>query len=177
MPLIDRVTRLFRADLHAVIDRIEEPQVLLRQALREMEEELAQAAARLKATQLEREQLQRRSREIEQSLAGIGGELDLCFAAGNEALVRTLLRRRLEGERVLQALRQREAACARRLAEDGTRQAERQRELEQLRQRAMLFQPDEHAAEGAPRFGDDLAVSEADVDLALLREREARRTK
>ena len=177
MALIDRVTRLFRADLHAVIDRIEEPQVLLRQALREMEEELGQAAARLKATQLEREQLQRRAREVEQSLAGIGGELDLCFAADNEALVRTLLRRRLEGERLLQVLRQRESACARRLAEESKRQAERQRDLEQLRQRAALFQSEEEVCEGMPRFGDDLTVSEADVDLALLREREARRTK
>lgn len=177
MALIDRVTRLFRADLHAVIDRIEEPEVLLRQALREMEEELVHTAARLKATQLERDQLQRRAREIEQSLAGIGGELDLCFAADNEPLVRTLLRRRLEGERLLQALRQREATCARRLADESTRQAERQRDLEQLRQRAALFQPEDRGADGAPRFGDDLNVSEADVDLALLREREARRTK
>ena len=46
MPLVDRVARLFRADLHAVMDRIEEPDVLLRQALREMEEELALGAAR-----------------------------------------------------------------------------------------------------------------------------------
>ena len=34
MPLINRVSRLFRADLHAVLDRIEEPDVLLRQAAR-----------------------------------------------------------------------------------------------------------------------------------------------
>lgn len=36
MALINRATRLFRADLHAVLDRIEEPDILLRQAVREM---------------------------------------------------------------------------------------------------------------------------------------------
>ena len=41
MALITRVSRLFQADLHAVLDRIEEPEVLLKQAVREMEEELA----------------------------------------------------------------------------------------------------------------------------------------
>ena len=41
MALITRVSRLFQADFHAVLDRIEEPEVLLRQAVREMEEELA----------------------------------------------------------------------------------------------------------------------------------------
>ena len=173
MPLIDRVARLFRADLHAVMDRIEEPAVLLRQALREMEEELAQGAARLKAGALEREQLQRRTAELERSLAGIGGELDLCFAAGNDALIRTLLRRRLEGDKLLQVLRQREAACARRLAEDGQRQAERQRALDELRQRATLFDSGETASEPL-RGPDELSVSEADIDLALLRERQAR---
>ena len=38
MALITRFSRLFRADLHAVLDRIEEPDVILRQAVREMEE-------------------------------------------------------------------------------------------------------------------------------------------
>ena len=42
MVLISRISRLFRADLHAVLDRIEEPEALLRQAIREMEELLAQ---------------------------------------------------------------------------------------------------------------------------------------
>ena len=41
MTLITRLSRLFRADFHAVLDRIEEPETLLRQAIREMEEEIA----------------------------------------------------------------------------------------------------------------------------------------
>ena len=40
MPLIDRFTRLVSADLHALIDRIEEPELLLRQAVRELDDEL-----------------------------------------------------------------------------------------------------------------------------------------
>ena len=41
MALINRMSRLFTADVHAVLDRIEEPDVLLKHAVREMEEELA----------------------------------------------------------------------------------------------------------------------------------------
>jgi phage shock protein A len=176
MPLVDRFARLFRADLHAVMDRIEEPEVLLRQALREMEDEVAQGAARRQAATLECEQLQRRATELEQRLAPLGSELDLCFAAGNDALLRTVLRRKLEGERLLHALRQQQAACARRAAEEGERQAARQRDLENLRQRAALYASSESAADPLqPGHGEDLVVSEADVDLALLREREARR--
>ena len=34
MAIVTRLTRLFRADAHAVLDRLEEPEVLLRQAVR-----------------------------------------------------------------------------------------------------------------------------------------------
>ena len=36
MALINRMSRLFTADIHAVLDRIEEPNVLLKHAIREM---------------------------------------------------------------------------------------------------------------------------------------------
>ena len=43
MALINRVARLFKADFHAVLDQIEEPELLLKQAVREMEDELAES--------------------------------------------------------------------------------------------------------------------------------------
>ena len=42
MALITRVSRLLRADVHAVLDRLEEPDVLLQQAIRDMEEVVAE---------------------------------------------------------------------------------------------------------------------------------------
>ena len=56
MALISRVSRLLRADLHAVLDHLEEPDVLLRQAVREMEEALAGDTARLQRLRREHEQ-------------------------------------------------------------------------------------------------------------------------
>ena len=46
MALINRMSRLFTADVHAVLDRIEEPEALLKQAIREMEEEVQGAEQR-----------------------------------------------------------------------------------------------------------------------------------
>ncbi|MGH8477659.1 MAG: PspA/IM30 family protein, partial [Methylococcales bacterium] len=42
MTLIDRITRLFRADIHDLLDRIEDPSIVLKQAVRDMEQELSQ---------------------------------------------------------------------------------------------------------------------------------------
>jgi phage shock protein A len=92
MALVTRLTRLFRADAHAVLDRLEEPDILLRQAVREMDDEVARNGQALKALELDHAQTRARIAEIDSSLAGIGGELDLCFAADNRGLIRTLLR-------------------------------------------------------------------------------------
>ena len=51
--LINRVTKLFQADINAVLDRIEEPEVVLKQALREMEESLAAEERRLESMRIE----------------------------------------------------------------------------------------------------------------------------
>ena len=89
MALITRLSRLFRADMHAVLDRIEEPQQLLQQAIREMEEALLHEEQQLKLLQHEQGQLQRRLQGLEQSLEKSEEELDLCFESNKEELARS----------------------------------------------------------------------------------------
>jgi phage shock protein A len=169
MAIIDRVGRLFRADVHAVLDRLEEPEVLLRQSIREMEEALAAAAARLATTERELASAQRRGAELRAAIEKTAAELDLAFDAGNEALQRTLLKRRLEHEKLAAQIAQRADALAQNATSQREKLAAQQRDLEALRQKAELF---ETAAPGeAPR---EAVVTDADVELALLRERRAR---
>jgi len=175
MAIVNRITRLFTADVHAVLDRLEEPDALLRQAIREMENALAERAQQLKALELDREQLRRRSAEVERSLITIREQIDLSFNAGNETLVRTCLRRRLEAER-LQHLFEQRLALLHQQIEPAMPVLEQQRErLATLRQKAALFD-----IGGGPAADDRgcnaAAVSEADIDLALLREQQTRRS-
>ena len=72
MALITRVSRLFRADFHAVLDRIEEPDVLLKQAVREMEEDIARDEQRGKALTHEQGQLDKRSRDLDDGGPRVG---------------------------------------------------------------------------------------------------------
>ena len=72
MALITRVSRLLRADLHAVLDRVEEPEVLLRQAVREMDAALGEDRRRTKLMEHEQTQLVARERDAVRSLERIG---------------------------------------------------------------------------------------------------------
>jgi phage shock protein A len=176
MALITRISRLFRADLHEVLDRIEEPDVLLRQAVREMEEELAYDEQRVKVLDHEQAEMISRQNGIEQSLAEIEEGLDVCFASGKDDLARSLIRRRLEAQRHLEILGSKRSALQDTLAGLRERVANNRTRLESMRQKAALLTeagtPDHR---GGSWQSPDFSVREEDVDVAFLREQQKRR--
>jgi len=175
MALITRLSRLFRADMHAVLDRMEEPDILLRQAVREMEEEVANDARQQKIVGQQREQIRARIAELDSGLEAIVEELDLCFEAGNSELARTLLRRRLEGERLRKRLAQASKALETQYVELERALEDRRRRLETMRQKAALFDNAPAGRDGDSAWSsDDLDVTDADIELAFLREQQRR---
>ncbi len=112
MALINRMSRLFTADMHAVLDRIEEPDVLLKHAIREMEEELARCEQHVRTLDHERGLLADRHRKVQSALMELNGQLDVCFTNGNDELARKVIKRRLETQAARPAHRR--AARARR---------------------------------------------------------------
>ena len=174
MALITRMSRLFRADVNAVLDRIEEPGVLLRQAVREMEDDLAGDEQRARLLEHEQHQLDVRLAEIERVLHELGEQLETCFDSGKDDLARVLVRRRLEAEQ------QRRLLTGRRDALAGTRAALRRRlddnrrRLEAMRQKSELLADDEVDRREAQWSGSDGAVRDEDVEVAFLREKQRR---
>jgi phage shock protein A len=175
MALINRVSRLFRADLHAVLDRIEEPDVLLRQAVREMEEALARDEQRIRVLNHEQGQLIARENDIEQSLNDIDAELDVCFASGKDDLARPLVRRKLEAQRFTKHLVRKRAILQDSLAGLGVRVEEHRAQLDSMRQKAELLAEDQPGNdEGVTWMTPDVSVRDEDVEVALLREKQYR---
>lgn len=175
MALITRMTRLFRADLHAVLDRIEEPDLLLRQSVREMEEALARDQQRLKLLLHEQGEVQTHRAEAAGRLKNIDEELDVCFRAGSEALARPLIRRKLERQRYTEHLERRASALAKTIEALRTQVEENLDRLRGMRQKMELLASEsrESAGEGAWENAD-CAVGDDEVEVALLRERERR---
>lgn len=179
MAFFNRLSRWFRADLHALLDRMEEPGPLLKQALREMEEALAQSAQQLAALERELAQARRRREVLATRVRTAAEELELCFGTNQAQLLRPLMRRKLETERlaaqVEESVRQLEAEHERRQSQLGIQQ----QQLTELRAQVLLIDEDAvvtPAAAGAAAggFAESAGVSETDVDLALLREQQRR---
>src|SRR5919109_723533 len=99
MTLIQRMTRLFKADLHGILDCLEEPEEVVKQTVRDMEEALANKEQTLTALHAALQRLAAEEAELVRAARDIENNIDVCFQAGNEALAKTFLRKRLETER------------------------------------------------------------------------------
>ncbi|WP_260293098.1 PspA/IM30 family protein [Sedimenticola hydrogenitrophicus] len=175
MALINRITRLFRADLHAVLDRIEEPDLLLRQAIREMEAAFAEDEQRSRLLQHELAQLSGQQQSCHGKLAAMDEELDICFQSDQESLTKQLMRKKLELERFSEQLEGRRQTLQQALTELSRRLSDNRTRLEGLRQKAQLLEPqpgDSRAQDRREPAG--IHISDADVEIALLREKRKR---
>jgi phage shock protein A len=180
MALINRVSRLFKADFHAVLDQIEEPETILRQAIRDMEDELAASEQRVALCVQEQETLAARRTEILASAAELDRQLDLCFDSGKDELARGVVRRKLEAERLLKRLDAEVEANVRFLDRQREQINDNRATLEGLRQKAELI-VSRTPSDGSSASGDqlnrlarDLRVDEDEVEIAFLREKAAR---
>jgi phage shock protein A len=177
MALINRVSRLFKADFNAVLDQIEEPEQLLKQAVRDMEDELLAAEQRIAGRVHEQDVISKRIREIVSSIEDADEQLDLCFESDKDDLARGLIRRKLEAERLTRRLQSRFDANAATLETEGKQLAENRRTLEGLRQKADVFVhrpcPAGNLDESA-WLAREMNVSDDEVEIAFLREQSAR---
>ncbi len=173
MALVSRLTRLFQADFHAVLDQIEEPDALLRQAVRDMEDALTRDEQRLKHLHADRAQMTNRLDELQTSLTRLDEELDVCFAADKDDLAKGVIRRQLETHKLGAILARKKATIEEELGDLDARTVENRGRLESMRQKAEML------AENEPVGGPfdptpDIIVHADEVDVACLREKQKR---
>ena len=174
MALINRISRLFKADLHAVLDNIEEPQSLLKQSVREMEDDLACDEQNLKNLQLERMRLQTSLKEINQSLEKANDELDICFDSNNEELAHRLVRRKLESERCRNFFTRKYENFKTRITETTQRIDENRKRLQSMQQKLELFASNSQQQNKEYTITPTFQVNTDEVDVAFLREKQQR---
>ena len=190
MAMITRLARLVRADLNAVLDRLEAPELVLAQAVRDMEQALDQEHRALSGLDRELERLARRDQVLSEEetrcsdaiAAGLEQAPGDGPATDRDALVRPLIRRRLETARRRAALRSRAADVQAERGRLAARVEAHAARLDDLRSRAALAAP--AAAESAvddpadPRWrapgesawsAPDAPVGEAEIELELIR--------
>lgn len=173
MALITRISRLFEADFHAVLDRIEEPDLQLKQAVREMQFALDQDRQRLKLLQHKADQLAKSTSDLASGLKGFDAELDTCLAAKQDELARDLIRRKLAGDKQLQALQQQSAGVEAQRQQLTAEIDEQSQQLTSMKQKLELLVSDDRVFAGG-NFVQTEVIRSEEIEIALLREKERR---
>jgi phage shock protein A len=171
MTLIARLSRLFQADMHAVLEKIEEPGLLLKQAIREMEESITSDDRQIRCWEYEQQQLANKHDRLAASLSDMEGQLSLCFKSNKDDLARSLVKRKLETQQAKQLLNEKIAVLEEKTSRLTLQLTEHKAQLTGMKQKAEAFLDENRIS---PTHWDipPVAVRDEDVEVAFLFEKQ-----
>lgn len=179
MAIMSRIFQLFKADLHGVMDQIEDQGLLLKQHLRDMEASLVQKEVRLKQMCFARDQAQRdyetgmkKSNQLEQ-------DLEVSIQKDRDDIARVLIKKLKTLKRIQSERRSHIDRLNHEIGQFRENIDQQRRQYEQLRQEAADFL-NRTERQGGYNSGSGVAVdfcicdiSAEEVELELLQRKEA----
>lgn len=184
MALINRLNRLFRADLHAVLDSIEQPETLLRESVREMAAVIDSDQRGLQQLTQQALALADQQQQLNDALQTLAQELDVCFTAEQEELARGLIKRRLQTQQALVVLGQHQQQVRSQVAELTERLQHNRSRLQAIEQKLVLLASSDRANQTGQNhqqnsqligtIASSTVIDEAAVEVAYLAEKQRR---
>jgi phage shock protein A len=139
MAISTRIKRLFHADANAILDVIEEPDAILKQAIREMQENLDWKRGRLARNEKNLETLKTNKLHLSEQIAKLEEDLKLCLKEGSEDLTRKTIGRKLSLEKQSKIVERRISNLTRRCEEQTSEVEAQQAQLESIVEKAEFF--------------------------------------
>lgn len=176
MRFIDRFMNLARADAHGVLDSLEDPGLVLKQCLREAENELNADKARRDELARLLEQLAGQHESLVRRGDALEDEIKLAIGEDVEDLARFSIRRLLATQRKREGLSQEIRLASEECSGLESRIAMRDTELDELRLEVEVHLARERTAVTgcvSPEHDRDsgIAIRDEEIDLELLRRR------
>ncbi|MFH2098276.1 MAG: PspA/IM30 family protein [Pseudomonadota bacterium] len=174
MGILTRMVRLCRADIHGVMDCLEDRELVLAQCLREMEEEMDAAEGRIRETGEHLAALGREREEKAAQAARADEDADLALAREREDLARFFIRRHKLLAAALKVLDAAIPQAARHLEVLEETRRERSLSLENLKNRSRelsVARGEGVCSNSAP--GQGAMPTDHEVELELLKRSEA----
>jgi phage shock protein A len=179
MTIMTRFLRLMKADVHGVMDQLEDKGLLLRQYLREMETSLGHKEAQLNALSDRMERLSVHVQRQEAEMKKVDQDVDLALSKEKDDIARTLIRRHRDLEIATGHLEEQIGA----LAQEKTRLVEtindQKLQYDTLQARAEVWhrraadEPFVSATRSFPNAGPPSHSCDEEIELALIRRKAA----
>ncbi|RIL07390.1 MAG: hypothetical protein DCC75_10060, partial [Proteobacteria bacterium] len=173
MSIANRLIRLVKADLHSILDLLEDPGVVLRQAIRDMQEEIEANEKMLEDIAKRRACFVKERESISSASAQTQDQLELCLREGKDELARVAVRKKLSLSKRAALVERHAANLAKQHDELAKQLSGRKEQLARVREKSELFEEMEASSQAKCESASDqdLAVSEREIELSLLEEK------
>lgn len=179
MNIMTRFVRLFKADVHGVMDQLEDKRLLLRQYLREMETSLGQKKARAEALSAHMDRLSAQLARHRSEMGKLDHDVDLALGKEKDDIARKLIRRRLDFAAAVARLDEQLSGLTQEKGRLTETIAEQQLQYDTFKARADAWQmrceddPFAGAARSFPDDGGPAPILEEEIELELIRRKAA----
>lgn len=177
--MLSRFVRIWKADIHGVMDEFEDKGLVLKQGLRDMEDELEKKEMQLKQLEASHDQAGRKYDAAAERYGKLEADLASGLSGGHDKICRTLIRRLKEEERLMASLEdyRQELASEIENLRQGLAGQHRQYQDCLMRSREFFLREEQQnwqegfAGLAGDKFG--AAVTDEEVELELLRRKAA----
>jgi phage shock protein A len=161
---------MLKADVHGVLDLLEDPADLCNQAIRDMEMEIEGERERNLQLKVRQQQVQQQKEQLEQRMCDLNGQIQACLCPTTRELAKDLVRKRIEYQRRLEILIRRSKEDDAESARSEQRLKGFEERLAAVREKLELFVERWSYRESRQRSNSEVTeawVSDAEVEAAL----------
>jgi phage shock protein A len=179
MGIASRIVNIFKADIHGVMDQLEDQGLLLKQYLRDMEQALNQKEADIARKIARRSQIQKEHAKYSQQYEVLDNDLTVAVQKGKDDIARTLIRKTKPLARLRDQLGEQLASLDEELVQLKAHLSRQRLQYDQLKIRSteyfhrteMLDREKDMHAIVSDNIGEEL--SEEEIELELLKRKES----
>jgi phage shock protein A len=178
MGIMTRFVRIFKADIHGVMDQLEDKGLLLKQYLRDMEVALEQKKARLKKVNVSRNQALRERDKYHQEIKNLEQDLEVAIKRNKDNIARLLIKKLKPLTRLREDIEGHIGTLDQEIAQFEECIDQQHFQYEQLKQRATEYFYQAEQKEWEKTFADFLPgsitqeLTEEEVELELIQRKE-----
>ena len=182
MGIMTRMAKIFKADIHGVMDQFEDQGLLLKQHLRDMEEALSSKEADLKKMQVTRHQIQQELDKYKKQGENLERDLGVAIQRDKDDIARMLIRKIKPLKDLTDEITHRIETLDQEIAGSRDQLDQQRLQYEQLKHRAVEYfyrAEKQHWQKNMSTLSFDYRTGEptqAEVELELMRRKETLRT-
>ena len=172
MSILTRISRLFKADIHGILDNLEEPELILQQSVRDMQNEIDKAE--IDITELDKQQVKQEQRQqsLKVHIEELQNQLQFCLQENNEPLGKSVIRKKLQADLSYNKISGNLANTKEEKQLKVSETEERKEKLQGIREKLALFCEKTELKESSLSTCLNDNITQDDIELAFLHEKQ-----